>query len=559
MEIIRVENLSFTYPEQDKRAIDNISFKINSGEFILICGQSGCGKTTLLRMLKRELSPHGEKHGDIFYKGKRQCELEKREAAKEIGFVLQSPEQQIITDKVWHELAFGLESLGEVSSVIRRKTAEIASYFGIERLFHTDTAVLSGGEKQLLNLASVMVMEPNVLILDEPTSQLDPIAAREFIGVVERFNREWGINVIISEHRTDELFSIADRVIAMEKGRIIADEAPKTAARLLKKHNVSLGFPAPVRLFNTLCENNDAECPLTVKEGRAFILNNYKTDIKALPENEYSHSKDIAIELKDICYKYSSDGNDILNKLRLKIYCGEVYSLLGGNGAGKTTLMKIISGLIKPYRGKAAILGKQISKYRLNSLYRNTLSSLPQNPREVFIKSRVIDDFKEIKGVMGFSDDEFDSEVKRLCLQFGFEGLSDSHPYDLSGGEQQKAALIKVLLLKPRILLLDEPTKGMDACSKRALAETVRSLKADGITVFIVTHDTEFAATCSDRCGLLFDGDIVSQDIPEGFFSENMYYTTPASKMTRGIFEGIATLTQAADICKMNGLGRSGC
>lgn len=555
MEIIKVENLSFTYPDREQKVLDNITLRINSGEFVLICGHSGCGKTTLLRMLKRELSPHGEKSGEIFYKKKNQTELTARESAEEIGFVLQTPEQQIVTDKVWHELAFGLESLGISNSVIRRKTAETASYFGLEKLFRSDTATLSGGEKQLLNLASVMVTDPNVLILDEPTSQLDPIAAREFINTIDRLNKEWELTVIVSEHRTEELFPIADRIIIMENGRIIANDTPDKVGKTLRGNNVSMGFPTVVRLFGELAVSNTVKkCPLTVKDGRNFLAENYKTDIKSLPVNEYTHSDNIAIELTDLCFKYSADDTDILKGLNLKIYCGEVYSLLGGNGAGKTTLAKIISGIETPYAGRVKILGKSIKKYRSNSLYKNTLSSLPQNPREVFIKSSVIDDFKEIKLVMKMSDDEFENEIIGLCKRFGISELLNSHPYDLSGGEQQKAALVKILLLKPRILLLDEPTKGMDAYSKKSLREIIKALKNTGITVFIVTHDVEFAADCSDRCGMLFDGDIVSQDVPSRFFSENAYYTTSASKLTRGLYNNTVTLEEAIEICKLNGV-----
>lgn len=554
MEILNVENLSFSYPERKKKAIDNVSFKINRGEFVLLCGESGCGKTTLLRLLKREIAPHGDLTGKIYLDGIDIEQISDRDSVSKIGFVMQNPEQQLVTEKVWRELAFGLESLGLESSVIRRKTAETASYFGLEKLYRSDTSNLSGGEKQLLNLASVMAMNPSVLILDEPTSQLDPITAREFISTLSRLNREWGVTVIMSEHRTEELFAVADRVLAMENGKIILDSSPKKTGVKLKNHKLSIGFPTSVRLYGLLGFENESDCPLSVRDGRNFILDKIKTDKKALPIKEYKHSDECAIELKDVSFRYSQNGRDVLSGANLKIYSGEVYSLLGGNGAGKSTLLKTLSGMLKPYSGKINILGRSVKKYRSNSLYKNTLAMLPQNPQELFIKSSVADDFREIKEVMEMTEDEFSEKLKKLCELFEIDGLLDSHPYDLSGGEQQKAALVKVLLLNPKILLLDEPTKGMDAYSKGSVLKIVKTLKDCGITVLTVTHDVEFAAMCSDRCGLFFDGEVVSEDIPREFFSQNTYYTTAAAKLSKGIFENTVTCEQLYEICKINGV-----
>lgn len=553
MEAVAVENLSFTYPDRRSKALDNINLSIKSGELILLCGESGCGKTTLLRLLKKEISPHGSLTGTIRLNGIDIEEMPQRESVSQIGFVMQNPEQQIVTETVWRELAFGLESLSLDRKTIRRRTAETAAYFGIEKLYHCETATLSGGEKQLVNLASVMAMNPNILILDEPTSQLDPIAAREFVGTVSRLNREWGITVIISEHRTEELFGLADRVVVMENGTVICDGTPRKVG-MSRCGTISRSFPVAVNLYRMLGGKAEERCPLSVRECRNMITCNIRESNVSSVIEQHKMSTDIAVELKNISFRYTRSGSDILNRTDLKIYSGEIYSVLGGNGAGKSTLLGVISGLKKPYSGTVKILNKPINKYNLNSLYVGTLALLPQNPQELFIKNSLKEDYDELKASIHLSDDDFAGRLGSLCSEFGIEKLLDFHPYDLSGGELQKAALVKLLLLNPKIILLDEPTKGMDGSSKYTLAKLLKNLKHRGVTVLLVTHDAEFAAVCSDRCGLLFDGEIVSEDNPQSFFAQNTYYTTSAAKISKGIFENTVTLEQLYTVCKENGV-----
>ncbi len=559
MEILKIENLTFSYPCAKAKALDDISLTIKQGDFVLLCGRSGCGKTTLLRMLKKETIPHGEKSGRVLFNGCNVEELSRSRSAESTGFVFQNPEQQIVTDKVWHELAFGLESLGVEKNEIRRRTAETAAYFGLERIFSSDTASLSGGEKQLLNLASVMIMNPQILILDEPTSQLDPIAAVDFINTVIKLNRDWGITVILSEHRTEELFSAADMVMVMEQGRVTAYDSPSEISARLRNNPVSYGFPTSVRMYQSIEKFNSYECPLNVKEARS-LLSKSKLKTKAdvginLCKKDISDSKkrisgDVVLNCKNICFRYGKDEKDILNRTSFKVYEGEIFTLLGGNGAGKSTLLKVLSNLEKPYSGSTEICGVNIKKYRGNSLYKNTLAFLPQNPQEAFVKDKLSEDYREIQRVMAYSNDEFESKMNFLLQQMEIEHLLESHPYDLSGGEQQKAALIKILLLNPKILLLDEPTKGMDAYSKAAFIDILKNLKELGVTLLIVSHDVDFASLCSDRCALLFNGEIISVGTPTDFFSNNTYYTTSACKIARGFFEQTVTLEQLIQNCK---------
>ncbi|HOO26313.1 MAG TPA: ATP-binding cassette domain-containing protein, partial [Clostridiales bacterium] len=349
MEIFRVENLSFKYPQAKSKALDGLNFSVESGEFVTLCGQSGCGKTTLLRLLKPELSPHGEKEGAVFYRGGALEDFDRADTAAEIGFVLQQPESQIVTDRVWHELAFGLENLGLPTEVIRRRVGEMAGFFGIEEWFNKDVEELSGGQKQLLNLASVMVMQPKVLILDEPTSQLDPIAAADFIYTLQRLNRELGLTVILSEHRLEDVFPVADRVMVMDEGKIAAFDNPRKIASALKKadtdHPMLKALPCAVRIFDSLKSKGDS--PLTVKEGRLFLEENYKSDTKELPAEKPEGSDEYAAKLKDVWFRYEKNTPDVLRGLNLSVKVGEHYCILGGNGTGKTTSLNVLSGLNK--------------------------------------------------------------------------------------------------------------------------------------------------------------------------------------------------------------------
>ena len=539
MEILKVENMRFTYPDCTAPALRDISFSVSRGEFAVLCGATGSGKSTLLRMLKRELTPLGERAGGVYFKGQPLDELSERISASAIGFVMQKPEQQIVTDKEWHELAFGLENLGVSKSDIARRVAEMASYFGIGPWYDRDVAELSGGQKQLLNLAAVLVMQPELLILDEPTAQLDPIAAADFIATLKRLNQDFGITIIIAEHRLEDVIPTGDRLMVMEKGSLIADGRPEQViAGLRDRRDILCGMPSAARIFTEL--GAEGRCPLTVREGREFIESRYSNNIRSLPAEEESIPAEPALEFKEIYFRYSRDSKDILNGLELKINRGELFCILGGNGSGKTTSLKAAAGLIKPYNGTIKVFGKKLKEYKNRSLYRNCLAMLPQDVQTVFLKNSVREELEECGA---------DPEK----LPYDITHLLDMHPYDLSGGEQQLAALAKVLAADPKLLLLDEPTKGLDASSKMRIISVLEELKRNGMTVVVVTHDVEFAAMCADRCAMFFDGKIVSAGTPDSFFSENSFYTTAASRMTRGYYDNAVTVEAATELCRRNG------
>ena len=422
MALLEVKNLSFTYPRQPKDttepkpALSDVSLEIRKGEFMVLCGASGCGKSTLLRLLKRELAPEGEKSGEIIFCGKEQSTLSEREAACEIGYVLQNPENQIVTDKVWHELAFGLENMGVPTPVIRRRVAEMACFFGIDDWFRKKTTELSGGQKQLLNLASILSMQPKLLILDEPTSQLDPIAASDFIHTLSKINKELGLTILLTEHRLEEVFPLADRVAVMDQGKLLFVESPRQAGHELKKfdpnHRMLLGLPSAVRIYQGL-DAEDVTCPLTVRDGRNFIEENYNNTITRLerePEKKEEKDRPIAMRMKDICFRYEKEEPDVLDHVALTLYEGEVVSLLGGNGAGKTTLLSVISGTNRPYYGKIEVFGKRLQKYRGKELYIRKLASLPQNPQTVFLKMTVREDYEELAKVLECKKSELEKK-----------------------------------------------------------------------------------------------------------------------------------------------------
>ena len=529
MNLFELQNLSFSYPEQAEKAIDNLTLSIQQGEFVVLCGPSGCGKSTLLRQLKTVLTPHGCRTGKILFEGTPLDDLDQRVQSQEIGFVQQNPENQLVTDKVWHELAFGLESLGYDTPTIRRRVAEMAAFFGIEDWFHKDVAELSGGQKQLLNLASVMVLQPDLLILDEPTSQLDPIAASEFLATLGKINRELGTTILLTEHRLEDALPLATTVMVMERGRLLCSGSVQAVGQKLKElsHPMFLAMPAAMRIWAVV--ETDAPCPVTVREGRKWLAGfAQKNALRTLPsEKIYSYPRVPVIRINEAWFRYERDGADVVKGLSLEIKRGEFFALLGGNGAGKTTTLKLLAGLRKPYRGDVEVCG--------------SVGFLPQDPKTMFVKKTVREDLLELS-----SDEGKIARAVQLCR---LEELLERHPYDLSGGEQQRAALAKVLLLDPEILLLDEPTKGLDAEFKQIFAQIVGQLLRRGVTILMVSHDIEFCARYAHRCAMFFDGSIVTDADPRTFFSGNSFYTTSANRMARGLEPEAVTAEDLMAVC----------
>ena len=534
MEILAVKNLTFTYPAKQRRVLDGINFTVEQGEFCVLCGTTGSGKSTLLRLCKPALAPHGTLSGDILYKGKPLGALDAKESAMRIGFVCQQPDQQIVCDKVWHELAFGLENLGLPQNEIARRVAEMASYFGIEPWFDLPVSALSGGQKQLLSLAAVMVMHPDLLILDEPTAQLDPIASAEFLHTLKKLNRDFSLTVLIAEHRLEELVPMCDKLIVLHDAKLLGADAPAALAPCIARVPSLLdAMPTALRVC---CALGLDTYPLSVKEGREVIATVAQGKARALPEQSATPAE-AALEMRGIHFRYERGGRDVLADLSLTLYRGELLCVLGGNGSGKSTMLSVAAGLRKPYAGKITVLGKPMRTYAGQSLYRECVSLLPQDVQTVFLCNSVREELA-------------DAGIAPDALPFDLSHLLDTHPYDLSGGEQQLLALAKVLATKPRILLMDEPTKGLDAEKKAQLLEILRTLKKQGVSILLVTHDVEFAALCADRCVLFFRGSAVSDGLPRAFFAENHFYTTAARRMTHDFFDNAVTVRDVVALCR---------
>lgn len=545
MALLEVKNLTFKYALENVKAINNISFKVNEGDFLLVCGKTGCGKTTLLKLMKKELMPNGEKTGEVLFLGKN---IEDNDQPQSIGYVFQNPDNQIVTDKVWHELSFGLENLNTPVDIMSNRIAEIANFFGIDNWFYDKTANLSGGQKQILNLAAILVMNPQVILLDEPTSQLDPVARSNFLGLLTKINKELGITIILVEHNLEDVFGIVDEVLLLDSGKLLIKDTKEEVNNFIRNNNLDIqeALPSALQITNSL----NLKVSYFVKDARSELVNNFLNTAPILPYKTPNLSDSVVIDGKGIFLSYDKEKQDILNDLNIKVMEGEILTILGSNGSGKTTLLNVLSGVIKPYSGRVLIRGKKIKDYKSNSLYINNLTVLPQNPLNVFLKKRVIDDLNESLSIAGSSEED----KNRIIELFELQSYLYSHPYDLSGGEIQKCALAKILLLKPKILFLDEPTKGLDAFAKKQLINILKKLKDDGVTIVIVTHDIEFSATLSDRIAMLFDGKINEPTNIHEFFSNNILYTTKAALISKNFYQNTVTNKEVITLALANGL-----
>lgn len=548
MAILRFETVSFAYPDAPKRALNQISFSMEEGEYLVVCGESGCGKTTLLRLAKPEMTPSGAFEGKIYYKEKLLDQLDSETSALKIGFVQQNPDNQIVTDYVWHELAFGLENMALPTSVIRRRVSEMASFFGMQEWFHKKTSELSGGQKQMLNLASIMAMNPDLLILDEPTSMLDPLAAENLLQMIRRINRELGVTVLLCEHRLEEAFQTADQILLLRKGAVLLKDTPQNIASHLQKDpessRIYYGLPGAVRIFGELQKADiypkNETLPISIRDARiAFKKINYDEDYvlnNKMMKKSFLNT-DVVLTAKELWFRYQRNSSDILRSLDLNLHKGELLTLLGGNGAGKSTLLKTLSGICKSQRGTI--------KFAQNL----RVAMLPQNPQALFHYDSVWEEFLDSAFCTG-DKDAASGRAKEIASLLELEDKLQSHPYDLSGGELQRTAIGKLLLQKADVLLMDEPTKGLDAYLKKTLAKLLKKLTAQGISILMVTHDLEFAASYADRCALIFDGQLISEDEPHVFFSGNRFYTTTAGLIAGDKIRQVITCEEVTGACR---------
>ncbi len=520
-----IENLSFYYPEGDTPSLSEITLSIPKGSFVGISGKSGSGKSTLLRLLKPELSPKGIRSGQIRYQNK--LLVSSIETVKKIGFVGQHPDEQIVTDTVEHELAFGLESLGLSRAEMVSRIAEIATYFGFTDRLATPTTELSGGQKQLLNLSSVMVMYPEILLLDEPTAQLDPMARSMWLASIQRLHRDFGITILLVEHTFDSILPLCDQLVVLDKGKIFSQGKPRAVLGKLQANRDILSLLPPSVQLSSLLGEPPA---LTISEGKLLIERSRNRSYFTPKKSLHSQQREQAILVKGLYFSYTRE-RALLQDLSFAIGVGEIVCLFGGNGSGKSSLLSCLAGML-PFQGTCKLFGKALHRYQQAELYGTLLGYLPQDVQSLFVHDTVQ---RELSG--------------QNNSPFPLASLLNSHPYDLSGGETQMLGLSKILSKPTKILLLDEPTKGMDSDARTLLSNYLKDYACEGGTVLFSTHDTDFAASCADRCMLLFAGELVSDFSTREFMHLHQFYTTQCNLMTRDYAEGILTLEETIALC----------
>jgi len=522
MALLKAENLNFQYAGAEEMCLRDISFEVEKGEFILLFGETGCGKSTLLKQWKPSISPKGMRTGNVLFNGTSIEEVKQQEEAYCIGYVSQNPDNQIVTDKVWHELAFVLENKGCPSEEIRKRVAEIAVFFGITSWFHKSTNELSGGQKQILNLASVMIARPELLLLDEPTAQLDPVATENFIHLLAKIQEELGTAIVMTEHRLEEVYAKTDRCMVMEKGKLFCFASVEQMAEYLytkKKTEFSL-LPLQARLPILL---GNCYSIRTIAQAKHFVETECRGGRLDLQEGNKEKTKSLC-SFQNVWFRYEKEGQDILRDFSIDIHKNDFLALVGSNGQGKSTFLKMAAGIIKPYRGSIAYLGKRRKKGNLSF----NIAMLPQNPQTLFLKNTVEEDLKMVS-----------EDIEWVVEELKIRDILKRHPYDLSGGQQQIAALAKVLLTKPDLLLLDEPTKGVDQIRKKSFGELLKRLHEKGMTIILVSHDVDFCAAYADRVGMLFDGEMTAIGTSHQFFLEQFFYTTTCLKICREKYQGM--------------------
>lgn len=528
MPAIEVRSLSFSYPGADAAVLEGLDWSVPQGAFALLVGGTGSGKSTLLSLLKPEIAPAGECAGELRVLGESVADMDVRASAERVGYVFQDPENQIVCETVWHEMAFGLENLGMSRDEMRRRVAETSYFFGLEDWLHRDTDTLSGGRKQLLSLAAVLALRPRVLLLDEPTSQLDPVAEKNFLHALFRVNRELGCTVVVATHQPRPMLEYATCAYRIEGGRVdeVADIASLGHREELFSGEVP-GWGASRRAKNGVFSSVSGQLGfLDPHRGASGAEKGLKSDKLAkfeaqiLPQGDSGapsrtggcrilpkmHAGS-ATTLAGSWFRYDRASGWVLRGLDAAFSAGAVHAVVGGNGCGKSTMLSVLAKTVKLQRGHM-------------ERGAGSAALLPQNPKALLVAETVRDELMEWASTCGYDE----AVARERAASLGLSGLDGRHPYDLSGGQRQLLALAKLLLIGPELLLLDEPTKGLDLASRRIIARALRDHAKAGGTVIMATHDLDFAEQVADDIAMMFDGEIACMEPPADFFADNVFY-----------------------------------
>ncbi len=554
MDLVEVENLTYSYPERDRLALKGVDLRLSPGEFVLLLGSSGSGKSTLCRALNG-LVPHfygGRISGKVIVSGKDTVRTRVSDLAQHVGMVFQDPENQLVTESPVSEVAFGLENMGLDPATMRKRVEEVLATLRLSTLKEKKISELSGGQKQKVALASVLVMHPEVLVLDEPTSQLDPISADDFLSTLKSLNDELGLSVLLTEHRVERCFHFADRVVVLDEGRVAFNGTPgEMSAWAAGKPWAPL--PPITQLFLSM---NGADAPLTVKQGRERIRTlagdfsggnglSVEDAVDAARTDKGKPGGNVPlVKVENLSYVYG-DGTEALKGVNLTIAPGEFIALIGENGSGKSTLVKHFNGLLKPGRGKVLLDGRSTKGQEVAHLAR-TCGMLGQNPGNQLIADTTAEEIAITLEAMEIPEGSRDRLTDHVLQLLDLESFRDDDPRDLSCGERERVALASVLVYEPRLLVLDEPTRGVDQETKNRLAGYLTRYHSRGNAVVLVTHDLEFAASCCERVVLMGDGRILADGDKHRVLSESLFFTTQFNKTFRETAPGVVTGEEAA-------------
>ncbi|NMC61099.1 MAG: ABC transporter ATP-binding protein [Candidatus Methanofastidiosa archaeon] len=527
--MIRFKDFSFFYPDSLKPSLDRINVKIEEGEFLVISGPSGGGKSTFLRSING-LIPNfygGKISGEVLVHGRNASETPTNQMSELVGMVFQDPENQLISNHVEREIAFGMENLCFPNDLMKKRIEEALDAVNISRLRNRITSELSGGQKQKVAIASALAMHPSILLLDEPTSELDPRSAEEVLNVIEKINDELGLTILLVEHRLERVIHHVDRILMIDGGKLIYDGSPRN---IKSEHieNWKVGLPPVTRLSLNFKDRLNNGIPLTVKEARLSlkgVLSNPKNKISWERKNS---SDRISFSMEKVFFSYDGE-KDVLKNISLNVYEGDMIALMGKNASGKTTLVKLMNGLIKQRKGKVLLFGKKIGDYSIDDLIKK-VGIVFQDPNLHLFNDTVQEEVAFVLRNLEMEEKLIDKKVEEILRRFKIYQYRNIYPHDLSGGERQRVALASVLVSEPEILILDEPTRGMDYYLKR---ELISYLREKAKTVIMVTHDVETAAEFADRVILLSEGNIISDGNKRDVLSKALLFSPQINRLVQ--------------------------
>lgn len=523
--MVAMQNLTYAWPDAHQPTLQSIDWRIEQGAFALLIGKSGSGKSTLLRSLNG-LVPHfsgGEFGGQVLVNNIDTRRHAPRDFARHVGFVFQDPESQLLTGRVVDDVALGMEQLGIEPSLMRKRVEEMLDLVGIPHLRDRDPETLSGGERQRVAIASALALHPPMLVLDEPTSQLDPWGAEEVVAALQRMNDDLGLTIVMSEHRLDRVLSHADVVRLLDDSGEPTDGTPNEIARIVS----SVALPPVAQLCRAI---GAEQISLTVKHSRSNRAIQDLSNVLSHTTPIYRSAQlgDVAVRIENLGVRIDRD--PIINDVSFNVHEGEIIALMGRNGSGKTTLLRSLMGFVPNISGKIHF-GKS----------QPHLGYVPQRSGSLFFCETLADELRFTANKRGVAVD-----VERSLAEVDLAWAAERHPGTLSVGERQRAAIAVVLAGDPKLLLLDEPTRGMDPWHKQQLATVLRRLQQRGIAIIMATHDVELAAELAQSVIMLGDGGIVSMGAPGNILVNSLTYSTQVNKVLGGTWLTVSQVLRAA-------------